>query len=102
MKSGEMRCNVVYEVTKGSSDGTFSVGDKIFISSDDNSIITDFGWLDEPEWNIKYVNDFEVRVSDEFYVEVTGTSSGIKKIPRDENGYPWARQLEFLSQCQNR
>ena len=51
----------LYTVTKSSSDGTFEVGDIIWLSDNgDLNSAMGGGWLSEEEWNVDGTNDFEV------------------------------------------
>ena len=51
----------LYTVTKSSTDGTFQMGDIIWLS--ENGDMNDAkakGWLSKDEWDIAGTNDFEV------------------------------------------
>ena len=51
----------LYTVTKSSTDGTFQMGDFIWLS--ENGDLNDAkakGWLSKDEWDVAGTNDFEV------------------------------------------
>ena len=70
-----------YVVTKGSSDGTLKVGDKIWLSKNgDMNIPSVAGWLEEDEWNMPGTNDFEVELCNDYYIAVTQRSEALRKV----------------------
>ncbi len=71
----------LYTVTKSSSDGTFQVGDIIWVS--DNGDLNNAmggGWLSEEEWNTGGINDFEVKECTTHYLNVINGSESIRKL----------------------
>ena len=71
----------LYTVTKSSSDGTFEIGDIIWLS--DNGDLNNAmggGWLSEQEWNINGINDFEVEECTTHYLNVINGSESIRKL----------------------
>lgn len=63
---GKMEKMRLYEVTKGSSDGTFQEGDLIWMSdNEDINNVRACGWLSKEEWNQTGINDFECRIVDD-------------------------------------
>lgn len=70
----------VYVVTKNSTDGTFRVGDLIWLS--DNSDLNNAsakGWLSKNEWDIDGTNDFACRESGDYYLDIVGKDEIIRK-----------------------
>lgn len=62
---GKMEKMRLYEVTKGSSDGTFQVGDLIWMSDNgDINNVRACGWLSKEDWNQAGTNDFECKLVD--------------------------------------
>lgn len=55
----------LYEVTKGSSDGTFQKGDLIWMSdNEDINNVRAGGFLSKEDWNQERINDFECQLVD--------------------------------------
>lgn len=55
----------LYEVTKGSSDGTFQEGDLIWMSdNEDINNVRAGGFLSKEDWNQEGINDFECQLVD--------------------------------------
>lgn len=71
----------LYTVTKSSSDGTFQVGDIIWLSTNgDLNNAMGGGWLSEQEWNIDGINDFEVKECTTHYLDIINGSEIIRKL----------------------
>lgn len=50
----------LYVVTKPSSDGSFEIGNIVYLSESNDLVnATAGGWLSENEWNVEGTNDFE-------------------------------------------
>lgn len=61
----------LYNVIKSSSDGTFTPGDLIWLSeNEDLNSARDKGWLTKEEWDTPGTNDFECEISSTHYLEV--------------------------------
>ena len=74
----------LYTVTKSSSDGTFEIGDIIWLS--DNGDLNNAmggGWLSKEEWDVNETNDFEVKECTTHYLDVTNGSESIRKLEID-------------------
>lgn len=71
----------LYEVTKPSSDGSFKIGDLIWLSEngDLNNAMAG-GWMSKDEWNMDGMNDFECEISKKFYLDVSSRKESVKKI----------------------
>lgn len=55
----------LYEVTKGSSDGTFQEGNLIWMSdNEDINNVRAGGFLSKEDWNQEGINDFECQLVD--------------------------------------
>lgn len=71
----------LYTVTKSSSDGTFEVGDIIWLSDNgDLNSTMGGGWLSEEEWNVDGTNDFEVEECKTHYLDVFNGSESVRKL----------------------
>ena len=83
VRSRDMRPNMPYRVTHGSLDGTVSVGDLIWMSSngDLNLAIPKYpGWLTKDEWKHNpYINGFYVEPADDYEVVIRGSRESIVK-----------------------
>ena len=63
----------LYTVTKSSTDGTFQMGDFIWLS--ENGDLNDAkakGWLSKDEWDVAGTNDFEVEECTTHHLLVVG------------------------------
>jgi len=70
----------LYTVIKASTDGTFEVGDIIWLSNnDDLNSVRGKGWLTKEEWNVLGTNDFEVEECKTHYLHVDGWSETVQK-----------------------
>lgn len=70
----------LYTVTKASSDGTFEVGDVIWLSeNEDLNNCNGLGWLSKSEWDNPGTNDFEVTVCTDYYLDITNGHEKVKK-----------------------
>lgn len=71
----------IYVVTKNSTDGTFRVGDLIWLSDNlDLNNATAKGWLSKDEWNIDGTNDFECKVSEDYYLDIIGKDEIVRRL----------------------
>ena len=73
----------LYTVTKSSSDGTYKVGDIIWLSANgdlNNAMVG--GWLSKEEWDREGTNDFKYETCTTNYLEMIGNSEHIRKISR--------------------
>lgn len=71
----------LYTVTKPSSDGTFDVGDIIWLSENgDLNNASAGGWLSEDEWNITKTNDFKCTSCITHCLDVYNGTESIRKI----------------------
>lgn len=70
----------LYKVTKASSDGTFNIGDIIWLSQNgDLNNCNGGGWLSEEEWKHPKTCDFEVEPSKEYYLEIRNGSEKVSQ-----------------------
>lgn len=94
----DMKPGIVYQVTKSSSDETFTVGDRICIASG-NVILHSCGmWLDQIDYeNDPTVTDFEVELDRDHYYWQSQTSESIKLIPKTSQELPWDKQLNEIA-----
>lgn len=71
----------LYTVTKSSSDGSFIVGDIIWLSSNgDLNNAMGGGWLSKEEWDVNGTNDFEVEICNDYYLDIIDGSECVRKI----------------------
>lgn len=71
----------LYTVTKSSSDGTFKVGDIIWLSANgDLNNAMGGGWLSKEEWDVNETNDFEVEICNDYYLDIIDGSERIRKV----------------------
>lgn len=69
----------LYMVTKSNSSKTITVGDIIWISQNgDLNSAREKGWLSEKEWNVKGINDFEVKECEKYYLDVYNGRESIR------------------------
>lgn len=69
-----------YVVTKSSSDGSFELGDIIWMSKDESiNSVRGGGWLDKDEWNQPGTNDFKCELSKDYVLIVSNGSEAIFK-----------------------
>lgn len=72
---------IVSRVTKESSDGTFCVGDIIYISKDDGMVFPfESGQLEKGEWDVDGTNDFVTVPASEYAVVRDTYSEYIERI----------------------
>ena len=72
---------IVSRVTKGSSDGTFCVGDIIYISKDGGMVFPfQRGQLEKDEWDVDGTNDFIAVPASEYAVVRDTHSEHIERI----------------------
>lgn len=70
----------LYKVTKASSDGTFNIGDIIWLSNnEDLNSCKGLGWLSKSEWDNPGSNDFEVEECTDYYLDVTDRSEKVRR-----------------------
>lgn len=70
-----------YTITKSSSDGSFKVGDIIWLSKNgDLNNAMGGGWLSKEEWDREGTNDFEYGPCTTHCLEMIGNSEHIRKI----------------------
>ena len=70
----------LYTVTKASSDGTFKVGDIIWLSeNDDLNSCKGRGWLNKSEWDCPGTNNFEVAECTDYYLDVANGHETVRK-----------------------
>lgn len=70
-----------YTVTKSSTDGTFEVGDIIWLSeNDDLNSVKGKGWLLKEEWDVSGTNDFEVEECKTHYLDISNGSESVRKL----------------------
>lgn len=70
----------LYVVTKASTDGTFEVGDIIWLSNNgDLNSVMGKGWLSQEEWNVPNINDFEVIECKTHYLDVIRGVETVRK-----------------------
>lgn len=70
----------LYKVTKESSDGTFNIGDIIWLSNnEDLNSCKGCGWLPKSEWDNLESNDFEVEECTDYYLDVTDRSEKVRR-----------------------
>ena len=67
----------LYKVTKASSDGTFNIGDIIWLSN--NEDLNSLGFLSKSEWDNPRSNDFEVEECTDYYLDVTDRSEKVRR-----------------------
>lgn len=71
----------LYNVTKSSSDGAFTVGDLIWLSAnEDLNSARDKGWLTKEEWDRPGANDFECEISNTHYLVVHNGRESVRLI----------------------
>ena len=70
----------LYKVTKASSDGTFNIGDIIWLSNNDDLYsCKGLGFLSKSEWDNPRSNDFEVEECTDYYLDVTDRSEKVRR-----------------------
>lgn len=70
----------LYDVTKGSTDGTIETGNIIWISENgDLNIAGRKGFLIEDEWDNPGTKDFEVKLCEDYYLEVVNGHEIVRK-----------------------
>lgn len=70
-----------YIVTKESSDKTFQIGDIIWLSeNDDLNNTAGNGCLSKDEWNLPGTNDFECKLTNDYYIDLYGRRECLRKI----------------------
>ena len=70
----------LYKVTMASSDGTFNIGDIIWLSNnEDLNSCKGCGWLPKSEWDNPGSNDFEVEECTDYYLDVTDRSEKVRR-----------------------
>ena len=75
----------LYIITKPSSDGTFNVGDIIWLS--ENGDLNDAmagGWLPKNEWDVEGTNDFKYKECKTHYLDIHNGGECIRKICKNE------------------
>ena len=77
MKASEMELMTPYRVTKGSTDGTLTTGDIIWLSNNGDLNVADSkfsGWLDHDDWvSDPETNDFLVDNANDYAVVTMGS-----------------------------
>ena len=70
----------LYKVTKASSDGTFNIGEVIWLSNnEDLNSCQGRGCLSKSEWDNPRTNDFEVEECTEYYLDVTDWCEEVRR-----------------------
>lgn len=72
----------LYTVIKASTDGTFEVGDIVWLSdNNDLNSVRGKGWLSKEEWDVPDTNDFEVTECKTHYLNIDRGIESVRKIP---------------------
>lgn len=72
----------LYTVIKASTDGTFEVGDIVWLSdNNDLNSVRSKGWLSKEEWDVPGTNDFEVTECKTHYLDIDRGAESVRKIP---------------------
>ncbi|MCM1235674.1 MAG: hypothetical protein NC489_36730 [Ruminococcus flavefaciens] len=70
----------LYVVTKSSTDGSFEVGDMVWLSENgDLNSVRGQGWISKDEWDVPGINDFGVEECNTHYLDVTRRSECVRK-----------------------
>lgn len=71
----------LYTITKSNTDGSFEVGDIIWLSENgDLNSVQGKGWLSKEEWDVPNTNDFEVTECKTHYLDVDRGVESVRKM----------------------